>query len=230
MCGRIGQFSAWQSYVDALGAFREHYPRGEEHRPRYNAGPGTRVAVLYPNGTLKPVWWGYRPHWAIARKIPAMIKARSDKITGGTWEPLLKAHRVIVPADCWYERITSEDGKKQPFLLRAKDCAPLFFAALTNVGPDVDTGPREDGGLVDGAVIVTDRSDQGMVDVHDRRPVALTGDEAMRWMDPGTDVEAATEIAQDAGRPVSEFEWFEVSRGLSSTKNDGPELIQSARK
>jgi putative SOS response-associated peptidase YedK len=225
MCGRIGQFSAWQSYVDALQLFREHYPR-EAHAPRYNAGPGTRIATLFPDGTLKPVWWGYRPHWAAARKMQPMINARGDKITGATWKPMLKAHRVIVPADAWYEWIVAPDGKKQPLLLRAKDHAPLYFAALANVDSGKDTGPREEGGLVDGVVIVTDKSDAGMVDVHDRRPVALTAEDAMRWLDQETDVETAAEIARDAGRPVGEFEWFRVSRAVNSIKNDSADLIQ----
>ena len=61
---------------------------------------------------MRPVWWGYRPHWAVARKIPQMINARADKIESATWKPMLKAGRVIVPVDCWYEWIKDEDGKK----------------------------------------------------------------------------------------------------------------------
>ena len=111
MCGRIGQFSAWQSYVEALEAFRSAHSLIDDHRPRYNAGPGTRIGVAYPEGQMRPVWWGYRPHWAVARKIPQMINARADKIESATWKPMLKAGRVIVPVDCWYEWIKDEDGK-----------------------------------------------------------------------------------------------------------------------
>ena len=207
MCGRIGQFSAWQSYVDALEAFRAHYPRGEEHQPRYNAGPGTRIATLFPDGTLRAVWWGYRPHWAVGRMIPAMINARSDKLSHGTWKPLITKGRVIVPADCWYEWIKDENGKKQPFLLRGKDGAPLYLAALTNSKSNERTGPHADSsGLIDGVVVVTDKSDAGMVDIHDRRPVVLRPDDAMRWLNQSTDAGEATEIARDARRPVDQFE------------------------
>ncbi|WP_429500941.1 SOS response-associated peptidase family protein (plasmid) [Robbsia andropogonis] len=103
MCGRIGQFSAWQSYVEALEAFREATAVIERYPPRFNAGPGTRIGVAYSDGTMRSVWWGYRPSWAVQRKIPQMINARGDKITTATWRPLLKAGRVIVPVDCWYE-------------------------------------------------------------------------------------------------------------------------------
>jgi len=229
MCGRIGQFSAWQSYVEALQAFRSAHSVIDDHRPRYNAGPGTRIGVAYPEGQMRPVWWGYRPHWAVTRKIPQMINARADKIESATWKPMLKAGRVIVPVDCWYEWIKDEDGKKQPYLLRPKDQAPLFLAALTNVKVQSDSGMRspEAGALVDGVVIVTDASDQGMVDIHDRRPVALSAKDANSWLDMETPPELAAEIARHGSRPVNEFEWYAVSRGLNDARHEGPELIES---
>ena len=223
MCGRIGQFSAWQSYIEALKVFRHIVTT--DHRPRFNVGPGTRAAVIRPDGSIGEVWWGYRPHWAVARKVPQMINARGDKIGGATWKPLLKSHRVIVPADCWYEWIKAEDGKKQPYLLRPRDGAPLFLAGLCNVDGDGESGPRPEGGMVDGMVIVTDKSDAGMVDIHDRRPVALSAADAALWLDVDTPVELATQIAQDGARPVDDFEWYEVSREVNDARHDGPELI-----
>lgn len=232
MCGRIGQFSAWQSYVEALEAFRSANAVIDDHRPRFNAGPGTRIGVAYPEGEMRPVWWGYRPHWAIARKVPQMINARADKIESATWKPMLKTGRVIVPIDCWYEWIKTEDGKKQPYLLRPKDQKPLFLAGLTNVKVEADSGmrsPEAGGGLVDGVVIVTDASDQGMVDIHDRRPVALSEQDANTWLDSHTPLELAAEIARDGSRPVDEFEWYEVSRELNDARHDGPALIEPSK-
>jgi putative SOS response-associated peptidase YedK len=230
MCGRIGQFNAWQSYVDALDLVREtERILVGEHTPRYNVGPGTRPVIIDGDSSMRRIWWGFRPHWAVNRKIPQIINARGDKIESATWKPLLKTGRVIVPADCWYEWIKDEDGKKTPFLLRAKGGTPLFFAALTNVKQGKDSGPRspEDGaGMVDGVVIVTDKSDQGMVDIHDRRPVALTADDAKLWLDPDTTVDLAASLARDAARPVKQFEWFKVSRAVNDARHDGPELVQ----
>jgi putative SOS response-associated peptidase YedK len=75
-------------------------------------------------------------------------------------------------------------------------------------------------------VIVTGKSDQGMLDILERRPVALTAADAKQWLDPDVAVEMAAQIARDAARPVDQFEWFEVSRELNDTWNDGPELIE----
>lgn len=43
----------------------------------------------------------------------------------------------------------------------------MFFAGLAQVHPGLE--PHED----DGFVIITDASDAGMVDIHDRRPVVF---------------------------------------------------------
>jgi len=228
MCGRIGQFSAWQSYVEALALFRDIASSDLEDYPRYNVGPGTKTLVVFPDGSVRRVWWGFRPQWAVARKIPQMINARGDKITGSTWKPMLSSGRVIIPADCWFEWIKADDGKKQPFLLRAKDTRPLFLAGLTNVRSDGNSGPRdaaEGVGLIDGVVIVTDASDAGMVDIHDRRPVALTADDARHWLDSDTTTEHAAEIARMASRPIDDFQWFKVSREVNDARHDGPELV-----
>ena len=145
MCGRIGQFSAWQSYIEALALFRDAASSIEENRPRFNVGPGTKILTIYPDGIIRYVWWGFRPHWAIARKVPQMINARADKITGSAWKPMLKSGRVIIPCDSWYEWVKDDDGKKQPYLLHAKDKGSLFLAGLTNVKDEDSSGPRNAG-------------------------------------------------------------------------------------
>ena len=228
MCGRIGQFSAWQSYIEALALFRDASSSIGDNRPRFNVGPGTKTLVIYADGTVQNVWWGFRPHWAVAKKVPQMINARADKITGSAWKPMLKSGRVIFPSDCWYEWVKDEDGKKQPYLLHAKDKEPLFLAGLSNVKGEYDSGPRkpeEGAGLVDGVVIVTDASDAGMVDIHDRRPVALSAADARHWLDPDTSAEHAAEIARTAARPVDEFAWYKVSRELNDARHDSPAVI-----
>ena len=38
----------------------------------------------------------------------------------------------------------------------------------------------------DGFVIITAASDQGMVDIHDRKPLVFTPEHAREWIDPDT--------------------------------------------
>jgi putative SOS response-associated peptidase YedK len=104
-------------------------------------------------------------------KVPMMINSRLDKANTSTWKGKWKSTRVIVPADGWYEWVTLEAGK-QPYFITPIDGQPLFFAALSSVRPGAYP---QDG---DGFVLVTDAAEAGMLDVHDRRPLVLSAQDA----------------------------------------------------
>jgi putative SOS response-associated peptidase YedK len=59
-------------------------------------------------------------------------------------------------------------------------------------------------------VIITADSAGGMVDIHDRRPVALSPELAREWLDPATPKERAEELVLNEGEPTDVFEWFKV--------------------
>ncbi|MFY3137919.1 SOS response-associated peptidase family protein [Achromobacter xylosoxidans] len=67
---------------------------------------------------------------------------------------------------------------KKPYYIHATDNAPLFFADLSNWRPNAQKDEAH------GFAIVTNDAAGGMIDVHDRRPVALPVDLAIHWMDP----------------------------------------------
>lgn len=95
----------------------------------------------------------------------------------------------------------------------------MFFGALAQVNPGLE--PHEG----DGFVIITAASDQGMVDIHDRRPLGLTPEHANEWLDPGTTPSLAEEIAKELCQHTGEFEWFPVGKAVGNIKNQGPKLI-----
>ncbi|MGI4812000.1 MAG: SOS response-associated peptidase [Janthinobacterium lividum] len=230
MCGRITQYRHTSEYRLPELVDGSYLAFDEADRPAgFNVSPGTHPLALYPDGGVRRIFWGYRPAWAAAKKLPPMINARADKITGSAWKGMLARNRVIVPADGWYEWILADDGKKQPFYLKPRDGLPLYFAALSSAKPDADAPPRapdERPAVVDGLVIVTDASDKGMLDVHDRRPVALTFDNARLWLHAETPVEMAAAIARTASRPTDDFEWEKVSREVNRPTADRPDLIE----
>jgi len=78
----------------------------------------------------------------------------------------------------------------------------------------------------DGFVIITADSDQGMVDIHDRRPVVLEADLAREWVEPDLPLKRAEEIVRDLALPVEAFEWFAVDRAVGNVRNEGPSLIE----
>lgn len=96
----------------------------------------------------------------------------------------------------------------------------MSFAALA----EVQLGLERD--AQDGFVIITADSDQGLVDIHDRRPAVLSPEHAREWVDPETTPERAAQIAKGCCRPSEEFTWYEVSKDVGNIRNQGPPLIK----
>lgn len=218
MCGRITQHSDPELYAELMGMddlFPETYRRG------YNIAPTTKPLVAYPDGTFHPVKWGYKPFWAKEKKMPPAINARVETAAKGNYfRNLFKSGRVIVPADGWFEWIVAEDKKKQPFYIRLKSREPMCLAGLTSVHNAQDAEDE-----LNGFVIVTAAADSGMVDIHDRRPLVFTPEDAKIWLKPELSVDDAQNLAINAMRPVEDFEWFKVSRDVNSVRNDNEHLI-----
>lgn len=69
-------------------------------------------------------------------------------------------------------------------------------------------------------------SASGMVDIHNRRPVALNPELSWEWLDPATPMERAEQMALLQGEPSETFEWFKVDVAVGNVRNQGPELIK----
>ncbi|MGB8420187.1 SOS response-associated peptidase [Paraburkholderia sp.] len=226
MCGRYSRGQKDLFYLEPLMSdaddprFRE---RAEMFRPSWNVSPGTKQPILKPDGPHLEVW-GFRPPWAVARKVPMMVNARLDKASTSTWKALFRSGRCLVPADGWYEWL-AVGKRKQPYFIQSNDGPPIFFAGLSSVKPETpDAPPTEHSGVVDGFVIVTDAAAGGMLDVHDRRPLVLTVEEARVWLDPDTTFEEAVHVANNARKVSEDFHWFPVTPNVNKSGggNDSP--------
>ena len=226
MCGRFEQSGTRRYYAAALGVDTSNSMDWlGDHEGRYNVYP-----TLYPwmillhKGKLEFAGqrWGYRtPEEATANRRP-WINARIEKaLTGRYFRHMFREGRVIIPAGGWYEWLP-ECGRKQPWYITRKDREPIFMAGITNYKPfthqTVETG----------FVIVTQDSEGGMVDIHDRRPVVLKPEDAWCWMDLETPVEEAAHIAQSRSLSTEEFTWWRVSREVNRADphNDRKELLE----
>lgn len=114
--------------------------------------------------------------------------------------------------------------KKQPYFIRLKEEGPMFLAALAEVHQGLEQDSQ------DGFVIITADSDQGMVDIHDRRPVVLSAEHAREWIDPETTQGARYRDLQRVLQPDRGFTWFEVSKYVGNVRNQGPHLITPNQK
>ncbi|MBK5412578.1 SOS response-associated peptidase family protein [Pseudomonas sp. TH34] len=223
MCGRLSQYSGIHDFVAALSMPNALVSSvGELPLERYNVAPSTKVALLHLQSELlhaDRVRWGWRPHWAKDRAAP--INARVEKVAHGPFFRAIWPHRAITPIDNWFEWVDEGGTKKQPYLIRRRDGAPVLCAAVGQL-PDSDQGPGDQ----DGFVIITADSAGGMVDIHDRRPVVLTPDLAREWLDPATPKERAEQMVLHQGEPAEAFEWFRVDTAVGNVRNNGTALIQ----
>lgn len=55
-------------------------------------------------------------------------------------------------------------------------------------------------------MIITASSDQGMVDIHDRRPVVLAPEHAREWLDTSLERKLAEELVLENCQSTDEFE------------------------
>ncbi|MEB6511498.1 SOS response-associated peptidase [Enterobacter roggenkampii] len=219
MCGRFAQAQTREEYLAYLS---DEADRDIAYDPepigRYNVAPGTKVLLLSERDEqlhLDPVFWGYAPGWW---DKPPLINARVETAaTSRMFKPLWQHGRAICFADGWYEW-KREGDKKQPYFIHRKDGQPLFFACIGSV-------PYDRGDENEGFVIVTAAADQGLVDIHDRRPVVLTPGAAMAWMDQTTSSSHAQELARDGALPPEQFTWHPVSIAVGNPRNQGATLI-----
>jgi putative SOS response-associated peptidase YedK len=212
MCGRISQSQDGRIYMEALKFFDRPAAEDSEYDPgraRWNVAPGTQVRVIaLADGRpiMRREMWGHAGHGP-RPYVNARVETAS---TSGFWKRMWQHGRVLVPADGWYEW-TGPKGARVPHFIERRDHEPLLLAAIA---------------APDGFAIVTAAADEGLLDVHDRRPVALTADDARAWLNPDQ-TDQAREIADRTLQPDA-FHWFEVPKAVGNVRNDAPTFVKPA--
>jgi len=223
MCGRIAQSDSPYYYAMlAQWGFPSPIALPTERIGNFNAAPRDKHWTFreIKDGRLiaEPVRWHYLSRWAASKGMRPAINARLDKLLTPYYRAMMTSGRIIVPADGWYEW-TGDKANRQPWYIKARSGTPLYLAALTDHDPDK---PDHDG---TGFVLVTDAPTGGMVDVHDRRPVVLTPDNARSWMDLDLSLEQAENLVRSTSLPSNAFEWYAVDKEVNNASNNGPHLI-----
>ena len=117
--------------------------------------------------------------------------------------------RGLVPADGWYEWMTTPQGKV-PWFHHRLDGRISHFAVLW------ETWTSEDQHL-ESCVVLTQAANEDCIDVHDRMPVMLEAHEIEPWFASGT-------LPQQPGAGV--LDRHPVSREVNSVQNDHPGLVK----
>jgi putative SOS response-associated peptidase YedK len=224
MCGR---------YVSStpVGVLAERFAVEDVRAPdlgaRFNVAPTDEVYAVAEGkdgtrrlGTFK---WGLVPFWAKDPKVGSrMINARVETLRS-KFTRTLERRRCLIPADGFYEWQDRPAGQKnQPFLIRAKDGAPLAFAGLWEVWHDDDDPDAEP--LRTCSIITTD-ANQVVARTHDRMPVMLARDAWEAWLDVGQhDLDVIEGLLVPAEPDALEV--YPVSTDVNSVKNDGAHLVE----
>ncbi|MBA5706129.1 hypothetical protein HCG45_12995 [Pseudomonas fulva] len=230
MCGRYSIYESMDHYLRQL-ALDLVVINGYDHEPidRYNVAPSTRVEVIRQaeDGLhVDNVKWGWSPHWAKGKRLDP-INARAETVTTGKFFKSLWPHaRALAPANGWFEWLPDAQNpkRKQPYYITSADGAPLYFAALAEVHQTLEPDER------DGFVIITAAADQGLIDIHDRKPLVLAPHLAREWLDPATSAQRAEAIVAAGCRPATDFRWHPVDKAVGNVRNQGAQLIRPIAK
>jgi len=131
----------------------------------------------------------------------------------------MRTERTIVAADAWYEW-TGEKPNRQQWRIHRKDGGVLFIPALP--------GPyHEDGATAaSGFALVTLAVERGLVDIHDRRPVVFTADDAQLWLAPDLPAEQPEQLARFVALGPEMFGWHKVGKAIGNSRNESPSLAE----
>jgi putative SOS response-associated peptidase YedK len=165
-----------------------------EQAPSYNVCPTDPVVGVSmrldengaPTRLLRAYRWGLIPSWA---KDPSsgsrLFNARSESVaTKASFRAAFKGHRIIIPADGFFEWRSVNKGSKQPHYFTRADTAPMAFAGVSEWWRDRRT---PDAAPIRSCSIITSPAGPDMDGIHDRMPVIVEPSTFDVWLDPAND-------------------------------------------
>jgi putative SOS response-associated peptidase YedK len=154
-----------------------------------------------------------------------MFNARSETVAlRPAFRGLLAKHRLIVPADGFYEWRRGPDLARQPYYIHRADGRPLALAGLWASWHDPEQ-PRDNDPLRS-ATILTTVPNSLVGQIHNRMPVILVEFDWDRWLDPTlTDATSFFELLAPA--PEDLLEAIPVGPGVNSARNQGRALVEA---
>ncbi len=205
-------------------AVRSYFALGEvpEFPPRYNIAPSQPVGIVRTDAhgarIFRLVRWGLIPSWTKEpAKISMMINARSETVTEKpSFRGAIRHRRCLVPTNGFYEW-TGTPGSKTPHLIRRPHTALMAMAGLWEhwVGAD--------GSEIETMAILTTSANGTVAAVHDRMPVILAPEYFDLWLDCRSGSAVAV-LGLLTPAPEDLLEIVTVSRRVSNSRNEGPEL------
>lgn len=227
----------------------------QDYHPTYNVAPGVQVPIVRledpvpltssskkesdQNLLIQCMRWGLLPHHttSIPRGVDAMrtINARDDAVLSGKsmWTPLLRSgKRCIIFAQGFYEWLKKEEGTQKiahfvgmqiPGNGR-KDANGIKRAMMPMAGL-WEKCSIEEKDFYSFTIITTDSNDQ-LNFLHDRMPVILPDERAMRiWLGIGNDVRQEEVCRLLRPYNAGKLDCYPVPREVGKVGNDHSNFI-----
>lgn len=206
MCGRFAyRGEEWPELVADLDK--------PSFQPNFNIAPNDLAPIIHlqkDNLDITSMRWGLRPSWS-KKSTMEPINARIETIES---KPMFKEayeqRRCIVPADGWYEWMTTPRGKV-PFFHKAKDASVLLMAGIYEQWCG-------DGDELKTFSILTQDSSLDVSHVHNRMPVLIESSKINHWL-----------TGKETPLSNPQIEVYPVGREVNKTSANGPQLIQKLR-
>jgi putative SOS response-associated peptidase YedK len=222
--GRVcGRYSLTKSPQEIGRHFGVSVPQGLQRPPSWNLRPTEDVLGIVGGAegpALRLLQWGMFIPVASQAKPTLVINARAETAPEKrSFRELISkaAHRVIVPADGWYEWL-----EKQPYAFDVPDREVFGFAGLCK---EVTI----DGETRSASVILTcdPAGNRTASETHDRTPAVLADRrEQQEWMDPGVGAEHAASLCRVL--PESRLRRRRANPMLNRPDaEDGPHLLEA---
>lgn len=188
--------------------------------PRFNIAPMQAILTIRRGESGREAAfakWGLVPSWARDTQIAAScLNARGDTVASKpAFRSAFRRKRCLIPADGFYEWMTTKQGK-QPFRFHLPHDEPFAFAGLWEEW-DRGEGPLQT------ACLITTEPNEVVAPVHNRMPVILSPADYDEWLDPDSDPRGLLELLV----PFEEGELIATpaSKRVNSVRNEGADLL-----
>ena len=217
MCGRFALFTPMKELAAVAAA--EPLSELTPFAPSWNVCPQQHVPVATEVGVdgeqnvqrhFRLMQWGFRPSWAKPSNREPINARRETVHDKPMFRRAAEQRRGVVPADGWYEWMTTPRGKV-PFYHKPSDDALLLMAGIYEHW-------RDEHGTLNTFSLLTKDSTPDVSHVHNRMPVLLEANNANQWL-----------TQKETPSFTSRLEVFPVGREVNKTSAKGPQLIQKLR-
>ncbi|WP_204061203.1 SOS response-associated peptidase [Microbispora corallina] len=237
MCGRYASARKKQELLEEFEVELDGVP-DSELRPDYNVAPTKNVYAVMcrvpknedgkaagrPVRQLRTVRWGLVPSWAKDPSVGSrMINARVETVgEKPAYRRAFASRRCLLPADGYYEWMTLESRKKQPYFIHPADGGVLAMAGLYEFWKDPTRDDDDPLKWLCTCTVITTTAEDKLGRIHDRMPMMIERDHWAEWLDPRVSDPARLLVPAGPDRLAV----YPVSTTVNDVRNNGPELIE----